>query len=838
MRIPISWLLGQLDLTGAHRDLSPDKIAEAFVRVGMEVEEVSPLGPVTGPLVVGRVAEIEQLAEFKKPIRFCTVEIDEAEDGGAPETTQVVCGATNFAEGDLVVVALPGAVLPGDFTIAARKTYGRVSNGMICSARELGLGDEHAGILVLPTATDEDDIAPGDDAIELLGLTDSVIELSLTPDRGYCFSLRGLARELACALDLDFVDPAAIEVPAAERESVPVTIEDPGACARFAVRRVTGVDPTAPTPWFIRRTLMLAGIRSISLAVDITNFVMLELGQPMHAFDTSRLRGGITVRRARAGERLTTLDDVERALDPDDVVVCDESGPVSLAGVMGGASTEVRAESTDILLEAAIWDPASIARAVRRHKLPSEAAKRYERSVDPALPPVALERAARLLRQYGEGGIQPGRTDVGSPAQQPSVTMAMNLPDRVAGVNYARGVTARRLQQIGCSLEIDADEGGTPIVTAVPPSWRADLSQPADLVEEVLRLQGYDTIPSLLPPAPPGRGLTAAQRRRRAVSRTLAEQGYVEVLPFPFVAPSVFDALGLADDDVRRNTVQVLNPLEADRPALATTLLPGLLDTVVRNVSRGARDLALFHIGQVVLPRAQQVPMPEVGVAGRPDDAEVAALKAALPNQPVHVAVVLAGHRQRPGWWGQGEQAGWADAVQAARTVAQAAGVELTVSAGDLAPWHPGRCARLSVGDFPVGYAGELHPKVVEALGLPKRTCAMELDLDLLPLVERRVVPEVSPYPPVLLDVALVVPAEVPAADLTRTLRAGGGDLLEELSLFDVFTGAQVAEGKRSLAYSLRFRAPDRTLTVEEATAARDTAVAAAAERHGAALRG
>jgi len=838
VRIPVSWLLQQLELTEDHRELNAEQIAEAFVRVGLEVEEVSTLGPVTGPLVVGRVAEIEELTEFKKPIRFCTVELIDPEDDdegetGLPATTQVVCGASNFVEGDLVVVALPGAVLPGDFVIAERKTYGKVSRGMICSARELGLGDDHTGIMVLPTG----ECAPGDDAIELLGLTDSVIELAITPDRGYAFSVRGLARELACALDLRLIDPAVLDVPAADSDAVPVHIEAQDGCARFVVRRVTGVDPTAPTPWWIRRRLMLAGIRSISLAVDITNYVMLELGQPMHAFDTTKLAGGLVIRRANAGEKLVTLDNVERKLDVDDIVVCDDSGPISLAGVMGGATTEVSAETSDLLLEAAIWDPASIARGVRRHKLPSEASKRYERVVDPALPPVALERAARLLREYGEGRIQPGRTDVGRPSVPAPVSMAMDLPDRVAGVRYDRGVTVSRLQQIGCRVDIGTFEDGTPCVTAFPPTWRADLNQPADLVEEVLRLQGYDTIPSELPPAPPGGGLTAKQRRQRMVSRALAEAGYVEVLPFPFIAKTVWDAFGLPEDDIRRRTVTVLNPLEADRAELATTLLPGMLDVLSRNVSRGARDIAIFHIGQVVLPRTEQVPMPEVGVDARPDDAEIAVLNAALPIQPAHAAVVLAGNRRHAGWWGKGEQASWADAVQAARTVAEAAGVELTVHKWDLLPWHPGRCAQLRVGGFPVGHAGELHPKVTEALGLPARTCAMEIDLDALPLSERRPVPEVSPYPPVLLDVALVVDDEVPAADLSRVLREGGGELLEEMSLFDVFTGTQVGDGKRSLAYSLRFRAPDRTLTVEEATTARDAAVAAAAEQFGAALR-
>jgi phenylalanyl-tRNA synthetase beta chain len=824
VRIPVSWPLEHLELD---EEVTAEHLAEAFVRIGLEVEEVQPLGALTGPLVVGRVAEIEALTGFKKPIRYCQVETGDKVRG-------IVCGATNFVEGDLVAVALPGAVLPGGFAISARKTYGRVSEGMICSARELGLGDDHGGILVLESGV----ASPGDDAAAFLGLDDTVIELAPTADRGYCFSVRGLARELACALEVPYGDPAALDVPAAEGVAWPLTIDDPQGCRRFVFRRVTGVDPTAPTPWFIRRRLMLAGIRSISLAVDVTNYVMLEMGQPLHAFDAEKLTGELVVRRAKAGEKLTTLDDVQRELDPDDIVICDETGPVSLAGVMGGAATEIDAKTTDVLLEAANWHPASIARMVRRHKLPSEASKRFERGVDPALPPAALERAARLLRQYGEGSIHPGRTDLGTPEPPGPVTMPIDLPDRVAGVRYARGVTARRLVQIGCRVEVGTGDKGTTLVTVVPPTWRSDLNQPADLVEEVLRLEGYDSIPTELPPAPAGRGLTEVQRRRRTVSRALAEAGFVEVLPFPFVAPATWDAFGLDAEDVRRNAVGLLNPLDADRDRLTTTLLPGLLDILARNVSRGQRDLALYHVGQVVLPRTEQVPVPELGVHQRPSDAEVATLLAALPQQPVHVAVVLAGHRERRGWWGEGREATWADAVQAARLVADAYRVELNVVASDLLPWHPGRCAELRVGDWPVGHAGELHPKVVEALGLPRRTCAMELDLDALPLLDRRVTPVVSPYPPVLLDVALVVDRGVPAADVAAALRAGAGDLLEDVQLFDVYTGEQVGEGRRSLAYSLRMRAPDRTLTVEEATAARDAAVAAAAERCGAALRG
>ena len=826
MRVPVSWLSEHVALPGGSEPPTPVELAEAFVRVGLEVEHIHTLGPVTGPLVVGRVREIEELTGHKKPIRYCQVDVGESAPVG------IVCGATNFAVEDLVVVARPGAVLPGGFAITARQTYDHTSEGMICSARELGLGEDHSGILVLPA----DATTSGEAALEVLGLDDTVIELAINPDRGYCFSVRGLARELACAYDVPYGDPALLEVPEVEGPCWPVHIEDPVGCRRFVVRRVIGVDPTASSPWWMQRLLMLAGMRSISLAVDVTNYVMLELGQPLHAFDAERLDGDIVVRRAAAAETLTTLDGLARQLDPDDMVVCDATGPVSLAAVMGGASTEIGEATTDLLLEAAHWDPATVARSARRHKLPSEAAKRFERSVDPALPPVAAELAAQLLVRYGGGTIADGRTDVGRAQLPRPVTMPLDLADRVAGVRYEHGAAVRRLTQIGCRVEVTGN-GGMTAITAVPPTWRPDLVQPADLVEEVLRLEGYDGIPSELPPATPGRGLSAGQRRRRAVSRALAAAGYVEVLPSPFVSAKIWDTFGLAEDDPRRRTSRVLNPLEADRDQLATTLLPGLLEMLTRNVARGQRDIALYGVAQVVLPRADAPQAPELGVEGRPDEAQLTALLGSLPVQPLHVGVVLAGQWERSGWWGAGRAASWADAVQAARVVGCAAGVELAVHSAVTAPWHPGRCAQLRVGDRSVGHAGELHPAVVEVLGLPLGTCAMELDLDALPITEERPAPLVSPYPPVLQDVALVVDAALPASELAATLRSGAGELLEDVRLFDVYTGEKLGEGKRSLAFALRFRAADRTLTVDEASGARDAAVAVATERHGAALR-
>ncbi|GAA1881587.1 phenylalanine--tRNA ligase subunit beta [Pseudonocardia ailaonensis] len=834
MRVPLSWLSDHV----ADVPDDAEAVGEAFVRVGLELEEIHPLPEVTGPLVVGRVLAIEELTEFKKPIRFCQVEVGSP---ARPATRGIVCGARNFEVGDLIVAALPGAVLPGPFPIAARETYGRTSDGMICSAKELGLGQDHAGILVLPPGTAE----TGSDATEVLGLTDPVVELAITPDRGYCFAVRGIARELAASLDTDYTDPVLrVDVPAEAGSSWPVEIADEAGCPRFVARRVTGVRADAPSPWWMQRRLLAAGMRPISLTVDVTNFVMLDLGQPLHAYDASRLQGTIVVRRAKAGEKLTTLDDVTRTLDPDDLLITDDSGPIGLAGVMGGASTEIPLDAAgetdrtiDIVIEAAHFAPTVIARAARRHKLPSEASKRFERSVDAQLPPVAAERAARLLVEYGGGTIEAGRTDVGAAPVLPPVPMALDLPDRTAGVTYERGATVARLTQVGCRVELQTGANGKAAVVATPPTWRPDLAQPADLVEEVLRLEGYETIPSVLPSAPAGRGLTAAQLRRRAVSRALAEAGHVEVEPFPFVGDDVWDALGLDADDIRRSTVTVANPLDADRNRLSTTLLPGLLETLVRNKARGFDDLALYTVGQVVLPHRNPVTMPDPAVDGRPTDAEIAQIDAALPAQPVHVAVVLAGAREPQGWWGKGRPASWEDAVEAGRLVGAAAGVELRVMKAELAPWHPGRCASLRVGDWPVGHAGELHPKVVEALGLPPRTCAMELDLDAIPLQDGRPAPQVSPYPPVSVDVALVTADDVPAADVAAALTEGGGELLEAVRLFDVYTGDQVGEGNRSLAYALRFRAKDRTLTSEEANAARDAAVALATERCAAVLR-
>ncbi|WP_067793840.1 phenylalanine--tRNA ligase subunit beta [Actinomadura formosensis] len=826
MRAPLSWLREYVELPAG---VTGRALAERLIAAGLEVETVERAGAdLAGPLVVGEVLAIEELTGFKKPIRYCQVNVGDANGTGEPQN--IVCGATNFAVGDRVVVILPGGVLPGGFQIGARKTYGHLSEGMICSVRELGIGEDHDGILVLPP-----DTAVGADAIELLGLRDDVLDIAVTPDRGYALSIRGIAREAATAYGVPFKDPADVELPPEDGASgaYPASIGDPTACDRFVLREVRGFDPDARTPLWMQVRLHRAGMRPVSLAVDITNYLMLELGQPLHAFDRGRLTGPIVVRRAAPGEKLETLDHVKRTLDPEDILITDESGPISMAGTMGGLATEIGERSSDMVIEAAHFDAIGTARMSRRHRLHSEASYRFERGVDRELPLHASYRAAQMLAGLGGAEIVPGVTHAEAPAGRVTVTMPADHPDRVAGVTYGRDAVVRRLEQVGCTVTGDG------LLTVAPPSWRPDLTDPNDLAEEVIRLEGYEDIPARAPRPVAGRGLTPRQRLRRRIGRVLAGAGYVEALAFPFVAEKDLDGLQLPADDERRRTLRLANPMSEQEPLLRTTLLPGLLKVLALNVGRGFGDVALFEVGVVFRPRPDGPAVaPRLPVDRGPTAEEIASLEAALPDQPHRVAVVLSGDREPSGWWGEGRPALWADAIEAARTVAREVGVELTVKADQHAPWHPGRCAALYVGDTLVGHAGELHPRVTKAYGLPARSCAMELELRRLgdPVPVRA--PHVSSYPVATQDVALIVDSAVPAAEVEAALRDGAGDLLEAIRLFDVYTGEQAGEGRKSLAYSLRFRAPDRTLTAEEASQARDAAVTAASDRTGAVLRG
>ncbi|HEX4727665.1 MAG TPA: phenylalanine--tRNA ligase subunit beta, partial [Jatrophihabitans sp.] len=454
MRASMSWIAEHVALPA---ELTARQLGDALVRVGLEVERVeSAADGISGPLVIGRVLAITELAEFKKPIRFCQVEVGEATPRG------IVCGARNFAEGDLVVAALPGAVLPGPFPIAARQTYGHTSDGMICSARELGLGEDHDGILVLS------DGQPGDDALQRLGMREAVLDIAVTPDRGYCLSVRGLAREAAAALDVPFTDvDGSLSLELFGPDGYPAGVQDPAGCPKLSLLSLDGLDQSRPTPEQIVRRLRASGMRSISLAVDVTNYVMLETGQPLHAYDRAKLRGPLGVRAAGPGERLTTLDGAARTLDPDDLVITDDRGPIGLAGVMGGASTEISAGTTELLLEAAYFDPARISRAVRRHKLPSEAAKRFERGVDPGIALVALRRCVELLVEHGGARPVLGSTVVGDGLAPVEISLGGHRPGQLAGMPIEPSAVRHRLEQVGCAVTDGPDEFGVR-----PPSWR------------------------------------------------------------------------------------------------------------------------------------------------------------------------------------------------------------------------------------------------------------------------------------------------------------------------------------------------------------------------------
>jgi len=829
MRIPISWLREFVDVPS---DVTFEQVHEALVKVGFEEEDVHSFD-VTGPVVVGKVLEfVPEPQANGKTINW--VQVDVGED--APRG--IVCGAHNFAVGDKVVVTLPGAVLPGPFPIAARKTYGHVSDGMMASTRELGLGDEHDGILLLKNLGLDPEV--GTDAIPLLGLDDFAVEINVTPDRGYAFSIRGVAREYAHSTGAVFRDPAAAVTPVAV-SGFPVTIRDEApvrgrvGASVFMTRAVKGIDPSRPTPsWMVSR-LALAGIRSISLVVDISNYVMLELGQPNHTYDLDKLNGGFTIRRATAGEKFETLDGQVRTLSPEDLLIDDESGPVGLAGVMGGASTEISDSTTNVLIEAAIWDPTTIARTARRHKLWSEAARRYERGVDPQVAAPGVARVVQLLEELGGGTADSLGTVLDNSVAPSPIELPADYVSRIIGTEFTAEEITGSLAEIGTTL-VATDNGWS----VTPPTWRPDLTDRATLAEEVARIVGYDRIPSVLPVAPPGRGLTREQRLRRLASSSLAAGGLTEVLAYPFVSQASNDLFG---SPVAGGVpaIKLANALDAEAAWMRTSLLPGLIAIARRNLSRGLTDLALFEVGTVFVPVAGQAygsgPLP-VGDA-RPSDEVLDGLRASIPPQPWHVGALFLGDAvaKQPGQ--PALSSGLADAIGAAKHLSAVLASPITVVTGSHQALHPGRTAELRSGDRVIGYAGELLPALAAELDLPRVVAVLELDLDALVALS---ITDVATTPILALpaatqDLSLVVANEVRAGDLLALLVEGAGDLLEHVTLVDDYRGPGVPEGSKSLTFALRFRAADRTLTQAEATEAKNAAVALAASRVGAVLR-
>ncbi|HET8795484.1 MAG TPA: phenylalanine--tRNA ligase subunit beta, partial [Arthrobacter sp.] len=771
MRVPLSWLREYAQVPAG---ASAEEVMADLVRVGLEEEEVHrPSDELYGPIVVGQVLSKEPEPQSNgKTINWCQVQVapegTTAADGG-DAVHGIVCGADNFAVGDKVVVTLPGSVLPGDFKIAPRKTYGHISDGMIASVRELGIGEDHDGILVLSTLGLDADI--GSDAVELLGLNDEAAEINVTPDRGYCFSIRGVAREYSHATGTAFTDPAEqVMVPEPDGAGYPVKIDDQApilgraGCDRFVARTIRNLDVSAPTPTWMAARLRLAGIRSISLVVDVTNYVMLELGQPLHAYDLDQLSGEIVVRRAQPGEKLRTLDDRERALDQEDLLITDASGPIGIAGVMGGESTETSGATTNVLIEAAHFEEISIARSARRHRLPSEASRRFERGVDWHVAAVAAERAIGLLAELGGGTVDPAVTDTGTAPAPTSIFLPADYASARIGMEFTADEIISTLTDLGAEVSPEADG-----FTVVPPSWRPDLVDKADLSEEVARLVGYDKIPSRLPVAPPGRGLTRVQQQRRRVIQSLADAGLTEVLAYPFVDAESNQRFGSAEADKELPAIRLANPLSSEEPFLRTSVLPGLLDVLKRNVSRGFRDVALYETGLVFLP-GEQLGTAEIPGLGELPPAEVIdSLLAGIPDQPQHLGVVMAGGDSPSGAGHDPRAYDWADPLDVAGLVGSVLGVEVITRQGQHQAFHPGRTAKLLLrSGTVVGYAGELHPKVLAAMDAPARTVALELDLDALfeAAADVIVAKPIPTYPVATQDVALVVDAGVPASDV------------------------------------------------------------------------
>lgn len=829
MRVPLSWLAEYVDLPG---DATAESVMAQLVKVGLE-EEGQYGFEVRGPVVVGQVLEfIPEPQSNGKTIRWCHVRVapegQQAADGGA-DVRGIVCGAGNFEVGDKVVVCLPGSVLPGDFAIAARSTYGHVSDGMMASARELGLGDDHSGIMRLNQLGLDPKV--GVNAIELLHLDDTAADVNVTPDRGYCFSIRGIAREYAHATGGEFRDPKG-NAHLDSGHGFELKLEDKNpirgqlGMQRMVLRSVVNIDPSRPTPpWMIAR-LKLAGMRSISLAVDITNYVMLELGQPTHAYDADKLTGGITVRRALQGETLKTLDGQVRKLDVEDLLIADDSGPIGLAGVMGGESTEVDSNTKRVIIEAACFDPVSIARSARRHKLVSEASKRFERGVDPMMADNAAARVVQLLEVHAGGEADSLGAEYRELAAVRPIFLPADYVAAIVGVDYEPSEQSRILREIGCVVaEVD---GGFEVIR---PSWRPDITDKSDLAEEVARIGGYDRIPARLPVAPPGRGLTQNQKFRRNVLNALVGSGHTEVLNYPFLGTEQNRLFA----QPTQTAVVLANALQSEASEMRLSLLPGLLEAAARNISRGMVDLALFEEGSVFLP-ARTVAASHVLPVGneRPSEQLLDQLEQQIPNQPRHLAIVFTGDRVAEQVGQRSVAADYQDALAAVRVAVAAVGAQAEIVQREVIGFHPGRSAEIHVAGQNIGVVGEIDPAITVSANLPRRVAAAELNLTALYALAPKVISASAVHimPAATQDLSLVVDLDLPAAELQNAIVLAAGELLENIVLTDDYRGGNLEAGTKSLTFSLRFRAADRTLTQGEVTEVRDQAVAKIAQNY------
>ena len=794
MKVSLNWLAEFVDLPTT----DPEELRRLLASLGHEVDGVETVTVGWTGVTIAEVLTVAAHPDADK-VRLCTVTT-----GSDP--IQVVCGAWNFDAGARVAFANPGAVLVGGFEIGSREIRGVMSHGMICSEKELGLGEDHAGILVL-----EADAPVGADFGEWVALPDVIFDLSITPNRPDAMSVLGIARDLAAHFSLPLRLPDAEVATVPGDPGVAVTVEDPTGCFRFVTREVRNAR-SGPSPFWMRQRLRLAGMRPISVAVDVTNYVMVELGHPLHAFDLDRIAGGVlTVRRAKAGETLVTLDDAERDLTPDDLVICDADGPTSLAGTMGGARSEVSDGTRRILLEAASWDPPTVMWMSRRHGLRSEASARFERGVDRELPPFALARAAALLHRAAGGEVLDG---VGDVVAVPFTRRVISLPVAEVRRILGEGFDEIRITGILDRLGFET-KSGDPIEVTVP-GYRPDVERPIDLIEEVARLAGYDSFGATVPTGR-GNGWSPQQRRVRRIRQALVGAGLSQATHLSFIGSDDLDVLGFPSDHPARRLVVVRNPLREEEANLRTTLIPGLLGSVRYNLSHGMESVALFETGKVFFDR--------------PDPADPR-----IPDQPDRLGYVVAGTY---GTAEIGTGARPVDVYTATaiwRVIARALGIEARLEQVSEPGFHPGRAAAVLIGGERAGVIGELHPSAAAAFEIPGRVAIGELDLAGVAVPQAP--PELrtpSTFPPVEFDLAFAVDLALSAAELVRATAAAAGALLESASVFDEYLG--LGDGRKSLAVRYLLRAPDHTLTNEEVVPVRQAMVDAASDL-GAELRG
>ncbi len=819
MKVPVSWLKEFVKLP---KDVTNDDIRDAFIDLGFEVESVEVFGDVSGELLVGEVVEIKNLDQFKKPIRFCQVKIKN-------QLRSIVCGATNFKVGDKVIVALPGATLPGNFVIAARKTYDHLSDGMICSERELGLSDAHDGILVVNQS-----IKTGTDAKELLGLGETVFELSVLPDRGYAMSMRGVAREIAAFFNVNFTDPVnnykAIKI---TKGVTKANISANRFVSNLILVTLDGVNPAAETPEFIKLRLNQMGMRSISLPVDITNYVMLELGQPLHAFDRKSIKGGISARLATAGERIKTLDGNTRTLNETDLVISDSEKAVSIAGIMGGANSEITHKTKQIVLEAATFNASKISATARRLGLTSEASKRFERGVDFKLAPQAASRAAQLLIQHGGGKIV-GASAKSTNNKTASISLPFDQVRQISGINLKAESIKKGLSKIGVSFT-QSKTG----LRVKAPSWRPDLVASFDYIEEIVRIYGYKFIPSTLPKAVSGRGLTYKQKSIRDTGRIMASLGAHEVLNYPFISESDIDKMLIKQADTKEILIKIANPLNEDMPYLRNSLLAGLLSAGQRNISRGNFDFAIFEIGQTFSGHKSNRSIPQISVESKPKKSIIKEIDNALPNQRLKIALIASGQAISKAWWGAGYTHSWITATQQLSFLMKQLGCNFEIMQNSTLPWHPGRSAQVVVNGVVVGYVGEIHPKTSTNYLFASEVSGFEIDLDLVfeSRNNRQTYDEIGKMPYASEDLAIVVSEMVDALKVQDALKRAAGSLAESVNLFDVFKSQQIGEGKKSLAFRIILRAEEKTLTTEELKTVRARMIDRVVQDFGATIR-